>query len=103
MQSNHESAAAQAEQAAGEFAQNIRLFVQFTCFKADPSWRRLSRAAREDGRESFARLVEEAAPDIKTYPYSTIGMKTDCDLLLWRKGTSPITMQDMTSQLLQTG
>jgi chlorite dismutase len=79
------------------------LFVQYTGFKADPAWRRLPFAAREDGREAFARAIEEAAPEIKTYPYSTVGMKTSCDLLLWRKGASPLTMQELTSQLLQTG
>jgi chlorite dismutase len=79
------------------------LFVQYTAFKADAAWRRLPFAARVDGREAFARAIEEAAPEIKTYPYSTIGMKTSCDLLLWRKGASPITMQELTSRLLQTG
>ena len=79
------------------------LFVQYTAFKADSAWRRLPYAAREDGRESFARAIEDADLGIKTYPYSTIGMKTNCDLLLWRKGSSPISMQDLTSRLLQTG
>jgi chlorite dismutase len=83
--------------------QGQRFFVQYTGFKADPAWRRLPFAAREDGRESLARAVEECAPEIKTYPYSTVGMKTNCDLLLWRKGDSPVTMQDMTARLLQTG
>jgi chlorite dismutase len=79
------------------------LFVQYTGFRADPAWRRLPYAAREDGREALARAIEEAAPEIKTYPYSTVGLKTNCDLLLWRKGISPIGMQDLTSRLLQTG
>ena len=79
------------------------LFVQYTGFKADPAWRRLPYAAREDGRESFARVIEEADLGITTYPYSTVGMKTNCDLLLWRKGPSPISMQELTSRLLQTG
>jgi chlorite dismutase len=79
------------------------LFVQYAAFKADPAWRRLPFSAREDGREAFARAVEEAAPEIKTYPYSTLGLKTSCDLLLWRKGASPIAMQEMTSRLMQTG
>src|SRR5678816_1181763 len=68
------------------------LFVQYTAFKADPSWRRLPYAAREDGRESFARVIEDSDLGIKTYPYSTVGMKTSCDLLLLRKGYSPISM-----------
>jgi chlorite dismutase len=79
------------------------LFVQYTGFKADPAWRRLPYAAREDGRESFARAIEDSDLGIKTYSYSTVGMKTNCDLLLWRKGPSPISMQELTSRLLQTG
>ena len=86
-----------------EATQGQALFVQYTGFRADPAWRRLPYAAREDGREAFARAVEEAAPEIATYPSSTVGLKTNCDLLLWRKGASPVTMQDLTSRLLQTG
>ncbi len=78
-------------------------FVQFLCFKADAEWRRLSHAKRAEGREAFARVVDEAAPDIITHSYSTIGFKSDADLLLWRKGDSPIAMQEMTARLLQTG
>lgn len=78
-------------------------FVQFLYFKADPAWRRLPHAARADGREAFARVVEEAAPTVTTYSYSTLGLKIDADLLLWRKGSSPVALQEMLSQLLLTG
>jgi chlorite dismutase len=80
-----------------------QLFVHYLTFKADPAWRRLSPAAREEGREALVRVIEEAHPEIKTYAYSTIGLRADADLLLWRKGTSPIAMQEMTSRILQTG
>ncbi len=80
-----------------------QLFVQYTTFKAAAEWRRLPAAAREDLREQFAQVVEEAYPSIVTYSYSTIGFKLNSDLLLWRKATSPIAMQEMTSRLLQTG
>lgn len=80
-----------------------QLFVQYTTFKAAAEWRRLPAAAQSDLREQFANVVEEFAPAITTYAYSTIGMKLDGDLLLWRKGFSPIDMQTMTSRLLQTG
>jgi len=78
-------------------------FVQFLCYKADSEWRRLPQAEREHGREAFAQVVAEAAPAITTYSYSTIGFKSDADLLLWRKGPSPEAMQEMTARLLQTG
>jgi len=77
--------------------------VQYMTFKADPAWRRLPLGARNDGRESFAQAVEEYAPGIATWSYSTLGMKTGCELLLWRRGRDPISMQEMTSRLLQTG
>ncbi len=78
-------------------------FVQFLGFKADAEWRRLPAAKRERGREEFVQVVSEAAPDITTYSYSTIGFKSDTDLLLWRKGLSAEAMQNMTALLLQTG
>jgi chlorite dismutase len=78
-------------------------FVQYTCFKVDPSWRRLPYTTRTDGRDTFARMVEEAAPGITTWAYSTIGFKADAELLLWRRGHDPIAMQDMTSRMLQSG
>jgi chlorite dismutase len=80
-----------------------RWFVQYTAFTVAPEWRRLDRAARADGRESFARAVEEAAPGVATWGYSTIGLKGGSDFLLWRRGTDPKAMQEMTARLLQTG
>lgn len=77
-------------------------FVTYCGFKIDPAWRRLPLSAREDGRESFAAVVRDYDA-IKTYAYSTIGFKTSCELLLWRKGFDARLMQDMTSRLLQTG
>jgi chlorite dismutase len=80
-----------------------RLFVQFTAFHVDPAWRRLTHGARAEGREAFARAIEEATPGITTWAYSTIGFKADADLLLWRRGTDPLAMQEMTSRLLNSG
>src|SRR5262249_10667916 len=79
------------------------LFVQYMAFKADPAWRRLPLSARVDGRETFALAVEEAAPEVATYAYSMVGLKIGADLLLWRKCSSPLTLQEMTSRILQTG
>lgn len=77
--------------------------VQFTAFSVDPAWRRLSQRARAEGREAFARAVEEWAPQITTWAYSTIGLKIGADLLLWRRGRDVRAMQEMTARLLQSG
>lgn len=79
------------------------LFVQYMFFKADPAWRRLPLSARADAREAFALAVEEAAPALRTYAYSTVGLKVDADLLLWTKCSTPAQIQEQTSRLLNTG
>ena len=78
------------------------LFVQYTGFRADPAWRRLPYAAREDGREAFAHAIEEAAPEISTYPYSTVGLKADCDFLIWRISQSPDAFQEQSQMINKT-
>jgi len=80
-----------------------RLFAQFIGFKAAPEWRRLPVSERAEGREAFARVVEEVASDITTESYSTIGLKSELDLMLWCKADSPIAMQEMMASLLQSG
>jgi chlorite dismutase len=79
-----------------------QLFVQYLAFHVDPLWRRQTQAARRAGREKFAQVVTEAAPDITTHAYSTIGFKSNASLLLWRIGDDPVAMQEMTAQLLLT-
>ncbi|MBI4670356.1 MAG: chlorite dismutase family protein [Chloroflexi bacterium] len=43
------------------------------------------------------------ASEITSYLYSTLGLKTDADLLLWRVAASPDALQDSLSRLLLTG
>jgi chlorite dismutase len=78
-------------------------FVQYLFFKLDPAWRRLPENVRCEGHEAFARVVEQAAPEVVTYAYSTLGLKVDAELMLWRKADSPLPVQEMTSRLLLAG
>ncbi len=77
-------------------------FVQYLAFKTDPAWRRLPEAERRQGREQFAQELERPA-DIQTYAYSTLGLKSDTDLFLWRMAGSPEPLQESLSCLLLTG
>lgn len=79
-----------------------RRFVQYLTFKADRAWRQLGEEARCDGRAEFVEELARAA-DITTYAYSTLGLKRDADLLLWRLGANPEAMQESLSRLLMTG
>jgi chlorite dismutase len=77
-------------------------FVQYLFFKSDAGWRRLPAEQRERGRREFARCVA-AAQDIRTHGYSTLGLKTSAELLLWRSAAQPEALQENLGALLQTG
>lgn len=77
-------------------------FVQYLAFKTDSAWRRLSNEERRCGREEFAKELE-SADGIRTYTYSTLGLKSTADLFLWRISNAPDGLQESLSRLLMTG
>ena len=78
-------------------------FVQYLCLKTDPLWRRLPADVRARGRAEFAAAVQQAAPDVTTDAYSTLGLKVSAELMLWWKADEPDLVQETLSRLLQTG
>ncbi len=77
-------------------------FIQYVTFQVDAAWRRLPQAEREHGRGEFAQELE-CAEGVRTFAYSTVGMKADADLFLWRMSDTPDRIQESQSRLLMTG
>lgn len=62
-----------------------RQFVNFSFFKIQPEWRRLSMDARRDHKEEVARVLQRwCNEDMGILTYSTSGFRADCDFMLWR-------------------
>lgn len=81
-----------------------RQFVNFAFYQVDPAWRRLPRDERQRGKDEFASVVEEyAGKGVMVYSYSTVGLRKDADLVLWRITTAMDPLQEMSSRLLATG
>ena len=78
-------------------------FVQYLFLKVDPQWRRLDASMRASGRAEFADAIATAAPAISTHAYSTLGLKTGAELMLWWKSADPVHVQDTLAALLRTG
>jgi chlorite dismutase len=78
-------------------------FVQYLFLRVDPAWRRLDAATRERGRAEFSGVITDAAPAITTYAYSTLGLKTGAELMLWWKSADLVPVQDTLGALLATG
>ena len=78
-------------------------FVQYLFLRVDPLWRRLPERERVNGRTEFADVIADVAPKVTTHAYSTLGLKTGAQLMLWWKSDDAETVQDTLGSLLTTG
>ena len=61
-----------------------RQYINFAFYKIDPAWRRLPESERTKGKQEFLRAVEDYAGKVLLVAYSCIGIRGDCDIMLWR-------------------
>ena len=80
-----------------------RQFVNFSFFKVDPAWRRLSPSERQAGKDAFAAVVEASREHVATHAYTLVGIRGDVDFMLWRIAQALEPLQEMTTRLLATG
>ena len=60
-------------------------YVAYTFYRVDPAWRRLPVEERVAGKEAFAEMIEAWAERFAHLrPYSTVGVRADCDFFLWK-------------------
>jgi chlorite dismutase len=70
----------------------------------DPAWRRLDADRRAaDGRAFVAAHELSAADQVRSFSYSTIGIKAGTDVLLWRMGPSLEALESSAARLLTAG
>ena len=84
-------------------AEQRRQVVTFVFYKVDPAWRRLPQAERAQGKQEFCQVVQDYAGGMTILSYSLVGIRGDCDFLLWRIGYELDPMQEMAARLLSTG
>ena len=80
-----------------------RQFVKFSFFQIDPAWRRLPEAERQAGKRAFQSVLETYAERMILRSYSLVGIRGDCDFLLWGVSEDLETIQDLHGALLATG
>jgi chlorite dismutase len=74
-----------------------RQFVNFAFFKLDGAFRRLPVAEKGAAREEFLTLFSAHDPGKICLSYSTVGLRADCDFLLWRIAPGPDDFQAHTA------
>ena len=79
-----------------------RQFVNFTFYRARPDWRLLNDAEKSDCKRNFISTVDDFRESLLIHSYSTVGLRTSADFMIWRIGADLDPMQAMTARLNQT-
>jgi len=85
-----------------EKAKLPRQFVNFTFYHALPQWRMLSDGDQRECKEEFINRVDEFRGPLLINSYSTIGLRTNVDFMIWRIGYELDPIQEMTARLNHT-
>ena len=80
-----------------------RPYVGFSFYRIDPAYRRLQSNEKVVLKQEFLSAVEPFQKKLHYASYSLVGLKADCDLLLWRTASDLERLQEMTSRLQCVG
>ena len=79
-----------------------RQFVNFTFYRARPEWRMLDDAEKGRCKKSFIETLDDFRRQLLIHTYSTVGLRTSADFMIWRIGSELDPIQEMTGRLNQT-
>jgi chlorite dismutase len=80
-----------------------RQYVKFSFFRIDPAWRRLSSAERQSGKEAFLGVLERHAREMILRTYSLVGIRGDCDFMVWAVSEELERFPALHAELFATG
>ncbi|MBI3321401.1 MAG: chlorite dismutase family protein [Candidatus Omnitrophica bacterium] len=81
---------------------DVRQLVSFCFYRVDPSWRRLSRAAKYKQGGELQGVIQIYAKRLLVLSYSLIGLKPDMDFLIWSVGSRLEDLQAFSAAIRQT-
>ena len=79
-----------------------RQFVNFTFYHARPSWHLISEDEKTRCKAEFIKTVDEFRQHLLIHSYSTIGLRTKVDFMIWRIGRQLDPIQEMTARINHT-
>lgn len=81
-----------------------RQFLNYAFYRLDPAFRRLPAGERAAARDAFEAVIRrwEAHDSLILRTYSLVGLRADCDFMLWRIATDPGCFQAMSAEMNQT-
>jgi len=80
-------------------ARERRQYVRFAFYRLAPDWRRLPVREREAMRAELAEIVDAWDRRILLRTYSTLGMRGDCDFMLWQVSENLDDFQELAADI----
>jgi chlorite dismutase len=78
-------------------------FVHAWLLRLDPAWRRLSAEERRRDVDAFCAAAGRTEGRVMQHAYSTIGLRTEGELLLWRMAETLEAVEETAADLLGSG
>ncbi len=78
-------------------------WVHAWLLRLDPAWRRRSAGERRADADAFCSAAARAEGRLLQHAYSTIGVRADGDLLLWRMAESLEALEETGAELVSAG
>ena len=82
---------------------NDERWVHAWLLRLDPAWRRRSVDERRVDVDAFCAAAGRSEAALAQHAYSTIGLRADGDLLLWRMADHPEAIEETAADLLTSG
>lgn len=79
-----------------------RQFVNFTFYRARPAWSMLADGEKDQCKQSFIETVDDFRRHLLIHTYSTVGLRTSADFLIWKIGSDLEPMQELAARLNRT-
>lgn len=84
-------------------AEQKRQFVNFRFFKVRPEWKLLDENKKDHGCAEFLKVVQDYSEKIILLSYTTLGLRAECDFMLWRVSYRLEDFQEMSAKFFKTG
>lgn len=79
-----------------------RQYVRFAFYTIDPQWRRLPAEEQAEHKRELLEVIHSFNRLMLLRPYSTVGTRSDTELLLWQIAETPDAFQDLAVAINRT-
>ncbi|MCX6020491.1 MAG: chlorite dismutase family protein, partial [Chloroflexi bacterium] len=79
-----------------------KYYLKYEFYRLDPAWRKLPEAERREAGAEFVEAVSSFTDHMMIRSYSTLGLRGDCDFLLWKVADRLDAFPEMTTKMNAT-